>query len=329
MKQIIFLTIFFYCTSIYGALVINEVSFATNSDWIELKATESSDEFDIHSLYVTMYYGTNEPVAKSKTTVKGIDDPGTPFDDRFAVIHFTAENLQDETDEVGDVNKNGIRDLYCNNYGLWSTDCVVAIDSDDDPSNNGIIDFLAFSNRDGSPNSTITSYLDKAISFNQWISYSGNPQDCMVWTGDYASASYSSIARINSIDKNSPEDFVITPYSTPGRENIVHIDVPNKKLISSTKKNITVFLDNSNQNITLPLFLYRECSLKIRIFNSSGTSIFSSTTLKGAAPGYFNPSINSSMLKGRLLTGLYLVQVEAIDGRVSDNITIYLVVVKR
>jgi len=39
------------------------------------------------------------------------------------------------------------------------TDCVVSIDNDDDPSNNGILDFIAYSNRDGTPNTTIESYM--------------------------------------------------------------------------------------------------------------------------------------------------------------------------
>ena len=324
-----FFTIFLSTAMAYSAIIINEVSFNTNSDWIELKATNPSDNFDIAALFVTMYYGTNESIAQSATSLKGTDDPQTPFDDRFAVIHFTSENLQDETDLAGDLNKNGIRDLYCNNYGLWSTDCVVAIDTDDDPANNGIIDFMAFSNRDGSPNSTIKSYLDYAILYNQWINYTGNPQECMIWTGDYSSMSYPSLSRINSNDTNSPSDFILTPYSTPGRENIVNLKVSANKLISPVKNKITTILTNNNQNITFPLFVYRDCSIKIRIFNSAGSAIFSSTIITNAAPGYFNPSINTSMLRGKLLTGLYLVKVEAISEKNSDNATIYLIMVQR
>ena len=160
-----------------GSLLINEIAPGTSgNDWVELYFHSAERErINISSFYVTMYYGSNEPLSAFPVTLYSYDRPETPYDDRFAEIYLTEASTPDETELTGDTNRNGRIDLYCGNYGssLWNSDCVVAIDTDDDPSNGGIIDFAAFSNRDGSPNSTIESYVKHAQTHHHWEGYSG------------------------------------------------------------------------------------------------------------------------------------------------------------
>jgi len=312
-----------------GKILINEISAGGSSDWVEIMASEENDSIDISSLFVTMYYVSNEKISALPVTLRGKDIPETPFDDRFAVIHFSSIG-EDETDSSGDINSNGIRDLYCNNYGLWNTDCVVSVDDDDDPSNGGILDFAAFSDRDGTPNSTISSYMENASGYGEWIiCTSANPQECMIFTGSKGMSSYSTLSRVSSADTNSPDDFFLTPYATPGRKNIVSSAPGRKHIIKPLTKKIFHRYENGTGVIPVKLFIYRECSIKLRIFNAAGTGTYSSGLIKDVPPGYYTHLIRETKLRGKKLTGLYPVKVEgAADGR-TDISTVYLVIIRR
>ena len=217
------------------------------------------------SIFITMYYGTNEKIAISPVTIRNHDLPETPYDDRFAVVHFTHVPVEDETDLTGDSNGNGILDLYCVNYGLWNTDCVISIDSDDSPSNGGILDFVAFSNRDGSMNGIIEGYIHSAIKSGQWaICQDSNLQNCTVDIGKNGLNRFSTISRRNRVDTNSFSDFIVTPYATPGRENIIYTDRGERELFRAESKKSAH--NYGSGNIQIPLFLYESCSLKLRIF---------------------------------------------------------------
>lgn len=331
MRSMIIIAItIFHIIPVYAGIIINEVSAGGSSDWIELRATGDTPATDISSLFTTMYYGSNERIAGSPVTISGEDIPGTPFDERFAVIHFSVSGESDETDEAGDINKNGVRDLYCANYGLWNTDCVVSIDSDDEPKNGGIIDFVAFSNRDGSLNSTIAGYMKSASDNGEWAACSSlNPQDCMSPIGTDGMNSYSTLSRRSASDTNNPDDFIMTPYATPGRENIINPEPGRRKTAAPLSEKIFHTPGQSEEIIPFRIFIYRECSLRVRIFNTAGTSIYSSDLITGVTPGYFTFEIRDGDLKGKKLTGLYLVKLEAYsDGR-CDKSTVYLVMIRR
>lgn len=314
----------------YGKIQINEISAGGSTDWIEVKVSEDISAMDISPLFVTMYYGSNEKVADSSVTLRGRDIPETPYDDRFAVIHFSSAGEADETDDAGDINKNGVRDLYCNNYGLWNTDSVVSIDTDDEPKNGGIIDFTAFSNRDGSANSTITGYMQSASESGEWEACSSpNPQECMAFIGTDGMNSYSTLSRAGAADTNSADDFAMTPYATPGRDNIVGLNSGNGKAAVPLSDKIIYRTDRSSGVIPVRLFIYRECSVKLRIFNAAGSSVYSSDLIRDISPGYFTLEIRESDLRGRRLTGLYPVKLESYaEGRV-DKSTIFLVIIRR
>jgi len=296
-----------------GGLLLNEISAGGSIDWVELKITPDTDCMDISQLFVTMYYGANEKIAESPVTLYGYDRPETPWDDRFAVIYFSSSGAADETDDAGDLNNNGIRELYCNNYGLWNTDCCVAIDTDDEPSNNGIIDFAAFSNNDGSMNATIASYINYAITYNMWNECASlNLQECCINTGPTGMESWQTLSRTGSADTNSMADFVLTPYATPGRENI--LPTPgNKGILKPVKSRVIHNYGNTHGKIELPLFLYRRASLRVRIFNSAGMNIYTGPLITDAAPGFLTVSIREKDIRGRFLTGLYPISIEAVD----------------
>lgn len=322
-----FLLLFIPLSGSAGPL-ISEISAGGQSDWVEITLSEGTESCDISKYYVTMYYGTNEKIADSPVTLRNRDLPETPYDDRFAVIHFTKVPAQDETDSAGDINNNGIRDLYCCNYGLWNSDCSVSIDIDDSPENGGILDFIAFSNRDGSVNSTIGGYINCAVSAGQWTGCGGpNIQDCTVDIGKDGLKNYSTISRIKGVDTNSLNDFKVTSYATPGRENIINVFNENKKLFR------TGFKKTAHQwgggTILLPLFLYETCSIKIRIFNATGFTVYSSELKEDLNPGYYTFEIPETELRGKILTGLYPVKIEAAGkASCSENAVIYLAIVR-
>lgn len=315
---------------VYAGILINEISAGGKSDWVELKATDDISAADISSLFVTMYYGTNEKIAGETVTLRGKNIPETPYDDRFAVIHFSSSGERDETDAAGDINNNGVRDLYCCNNSLWNTDCVTAIDTDDEPENGGIIDFVAFSGRDGTPNSIISGYMKSASDSGEWLQCnSSNTQECMVFTGEKGMNSYSTLSRKSSGDTNTPEDFTVTPYATPGKENIIKKESKKNKIAKPLSEKITYKPGRSQGCIPFHLFIYRQCSVKIKIFNAAGTGIFSSKLIKDINPGYFTLKIKETDLRGKILTGLFPVFIEAYADGKTDKSVVYLVMIRR
>jgi hypothetical protein len=314
---------------LHSGILINEISAGGPDKWVEVTVTPDIESIDISGYYVTMYYGSAEKIADKPVTLYGKNRSGTPWDDRFAVIHFTSTPIISETDDVGDLNKNGIRDIYCNNYRLWNTDCVVAIDTVNSYANGSMIDFVAYSDRDGSINSYIANCMNAAIIAGQWNACSNtNLQDCAVDIGSKGLNSYSTISRINLIDTNSPNDFVVTPYATPGRENIISIDKGKKRLFRTESKKLTHI--HGSGTIQIPLFLFEPCSIKLRIFNSTGSTVYYSDIQKNLDPGYFKFNINDRELKGKILTGLYPVKIEAAGKNSTSEIdTVFLVIVGR
>ena len=318
-------------TSLRGGVFLNEISAGGSTDWVELKLAPGTEPTDISQLFVTMYYGTNSEIADSPVTLYSFDRPETPWDDRFALIYFTEEQDYDETDMAGDLNGNRVRDLYCANYGLWNTDCCVSIDSDDDPGNNGIIDFMAFSNRDGSINSAIGSYIESASEYGMWNTCpSVNLQDCCCFTGADGMNAWSTLSRTGSPDSNSMDDFILTPYATPGRENIINTSAGRGKILKTLKSRVAHKYRAGAGVVELPLFLYTKTSLRVRIFNSAGMNVYTGPLIADATPGYLTLKINESRLKGRILTGLYPVSIEAVNpgnGR-AENFGMILIILK-
>lgn len=331
MKLILFFLIplLFVLQNVFAGPLINEISAGGSSDWVEVSLSDDTASCDISQYFVTMYYGTNEKIALSPVTLRNRDLPATSYDDRFAVIHFTPAPVEDETDATGDTNRNGVLDLYACNYGLWNTDCVVSIDSDDLPTNGGILDFAAFSNKDGSMNSTIGGYINTAASAGEWeICTNANIQECTVDIGRDGLNSYSTVSRIGKTDTNSLNDFTVTPYSTPGRENITKTGKGKRKLFRTESKEFTHRYGSGT--IRIPVFLYESCSIKLRFFNSTGFILYSSELKEDLNPGYYTFYIQEKELHGKITTGLYPVKLEAAGkSSKSESETVFVVVVRK
>lgn len=317
-----------------GILLINEIAPATSGDdWVEFFFVgECGETIDISRLYVTMYYGVSEYLSDDPITLYACDRPHTTYDDRFAVVHLTAPGIADETDLTGDTNRNGYIDVYCNNYSgsLWNTDCVVAIDTDNDPSNDGIVDFVAYSNRDGTLNSTIAKYLNFAQKFNQWENYNGeNPQMCMIDIGSSGLQPHQSIVRICESDTNRKEDFAITNFQTPGRSNKIS-DIPSTtRLFEINQKRIIILPGHPIYGTcTIPITAFHPLSLRYRIFSPIGILIFESPLLQNIAPGFHELSWNLVGKERSIGTGLYIALIEGTNNnlRRSQRETVYLII---
>lgn len=318
-----------------GELVISEVAPGTaGGDWVEIAFRGACGErIDISRLLVTMYYGENEPLSADPVSLHGCDRPETPYDDRYAVVHVAAPGVPDESDLTGDTNCNGALDLYCNNYSgsLWNSDCVVAIDANDDPTDGGIIDFVAFSNRDGSPNDTMLSYLAGAQVFGQWEPYAGdNPQTCMVDIGLQGLPPHGSIARLDAPDTNRKEDFIVTSFQTPGRPNLFSSrESAGGNLFHLPVKRITVVPGHPvHGECAITLSVREVCSLRLRVFTPAGMMVHESQLLRDVPPGAHALSWD---LRGRgrtAGTGLYFALIEATSSalRRSQREVVHLIV---
>jgi hypothetical protein len=314
-------------------LVINEFATGTESDWVELCLIDSEKKkMDISGLFVTMYYGTNEKLGQEPISIYSYDRPETPYDDRFVVVHLTQPNIADETDRTGDTNGNGYIDVYCNNYSgsLWNTEGVIAIDNDDDPANGGIADFVYYSNRDGNPNGTITSYVTIAQNFNQWSRYAGGSiQECAVSIGQNGLESYMSVSRQNQADTNSANDFSVTTVQTPGKQNIILPIIMGGRIFKPLRNKITIIPGHGIFGKgEIPLFIYTTCFIKFRIFSITGIILHESPLYPAIHPGVFNLYWNPVLQRSKHPTGLYLCKVEAVNPgtRKSEEAVVYLIV---
>lgn len=319
---IISICLIWFATGAEARLLINEVACASpGGDWVEIACiSDERESIDVSRYYVTMYYGDNEPLANSPVTLYSYDRPETPYDDRFAVVHLTEPGQEDETDLTGDSNRNGILDLYCNNYfgSLWNSDCVVAIDTDDEPGNGGIIDFVAYSNRDGSPNETISSYVSSAIRTGAWQSAEGDSiQLCMVDIGPKGLQDYYSISRVGFVDTGCPGDFRITPFQTPGRPNIINDNPGSTRPLFEMERDRLAFIPGHPEfgKGQIHLRVNFCCNIRMRIFTSIGLMIHESPLHRDVFPGPFTYTWDLRGKGKRLCTGLYIGIVEATDGR--------------
>ncbi len=332
MIQNIFLSLIllFLCLPVRAGLLINEFTTGADGDWVELVyRSDAPAQMDISGLYVTMYYGSNEPLAEEPVTISSDDRDETPWDDRFIVVHVTGIE-PDETDRTGDTNGNGYLDLYCGNYSntFWNTEGVAAIDTDDDPANGGIIDFAAYSNRDGSPNSTMAGYIEKAGAAGQWhIVEEGIQQSC-IDIGTSGLESFMSIARSSSDDTGSADDFTVTHFQTPGRENVLKKPEGLKALIKLETKRLYC-RKKDHGSLVLPVFCREECSIRLRLFSPVGMMLHRSDLYRDLPPGRREIMIDASVLR-KLPHGLIIGKIEALarGGGISAERVFYIVVMR-
>jgi hypothetical protein len=311
-----------------SALLINEIACGNpGDDWMELYLSDDArTQMDISRLVVSMYTGANEPLSDQPVTLYSYDRRETPYDDRFAVVHPGRPLMHDETDLTGDTNHNGRLDLYCSNSssGFWNSDGLVAVDEDDDPGNGGIIDFVAYSNRDGSPNTTIQALVEKAAASGHWAgTATENIQQCMIDIGQDGIASHMSIARKTSPDTNSQDDFLITSNQTPGWPNILKSGASRSgEIISIARKKISVIPSHPQLGDGIVDCIVRDsCSVRLRVFTSTGVLVYESPLYRDVNPGRLVLRWEPGTARRRIRTGLYLGLVEATASRGSGTLT--------
>ena len=101
-------------TRLRAGLMINEFVTNTASDWVELTLTgPAKEKRDISGLYVTTYYGRNEPLSADPVTIYSYDRPETTYDDRFVVVHLTRPDETDETTSPATSASPWFRVLAC------------------------------------------------------------------------------------------------------------------------------------------------------------------------------------------------------------------------
>jgi hypothetical protein len=109
------------------------------------------------------------------------------------------------------------------------------------------------------------------------------------------------------------------------RENIIRTDKGKRKLFRTGSKETSHRYGSGN--IKIQLFVFESCSIKVRIFNSTGFTIYSSELKEDINPGYYTFSIPEKQLRGKTLTGLYPVKIEAAGkSSRSESAIIYLVI---
>lgn len=320
MKKYCLFILLFICAAVtgqvpvspYDGLIINEFVTNTSDDWVEL--TLLGHEFvDISALYVTMYYGDSSisSLSDKPVTIYNHDRPETPYDDRFVVIHLSNPNGISETDDVGDLNGNNIRDIYCNNYSgsLWNTSGLVAIDTDRDYKN-GMIDCVVYSNMSGDLNSNVKNYATYAVSNGQWVSKTPDIQLSCVDIGANGLSAYMSISRRNR-DSNTKDDFYVTRFQTPGMENVETSPVSSKNIFKVLNKKVFCKMTPHTQSIGVSLFVAGPCNIRLRVFNAVGRLLYESPLYRDVMPGYFSVSWEGSSLRGNLPGGLYPGVIEA------------------
>lgn len=315
-----------------AGLIIDEFTCGSGNDWVELHYTSpGKDKKDISSLFVTMYYGSNERLSNDPVTIYSYDRPETPYDDRFVVVHLTSPGVPDETDLTGDTNGNGVLDVYCNNYSqsLWNTEGVVAIDTDDDPRNGGIIDFVYYSNRDGKINASISSSVNAASMRNEWIIQ--NPesmQNDAIFITPAGLNSSQSVIRLTPTDTNTQSDFAISNLPTPGRPNVLIPFIPTLRLIKTLRSKVCLIpFDQLLCKGDIPLYVFNQCSIKYRIFSTTGQLLYKSPVLPAVEPGFLTLNCSILLKFRNLSTGLYICKIEAtgLSIRKSEEKTVFIV----
>jgi hypothetical protein len=313
-----------------AAILISELVTNTDDDWVELVNTGGTDDaIDVSGYFVTMYYGSNERMAAETVSLSGRDLPGTPWDDRYVVVHLCDSGGLDETDSAGDLNGNGRRDIYCSNYSgsLWNSDCIVAIDTDDDPAK-GMMDCVAYSNRDGTMNENIESYVRAASRSSQWIINEGNIQLSCVDIGVDGLSPFMSLCRREGADSNSAGDFFISRYPTPGAANVPAAPVSERKILKVWKRKMFIRRSAGLESIDVPLLVAQPCNIRFRVFSVTGVLLFESRLYRDVPPGDFSVSWRGPSLRRGGLCGMYIGLVEATgkETRSSASERVFLVV---
>lgn len=182
-----------------GSILINELAVGESADkWAELFCAEGP--VDISHFALTDRAGFDEILSEKSITLKTGE---------YAVVHW-AEGA-DESDEAGDINKNGLRDIYLSDRPVSSTDDAVFL-----MFGSLIYDAVLWTNGDGKIGIDAKAHYKAAGDAGHWVPR-GDAEAVAVRTG----RSNESIGRIPSgKDGNAQSDWAIQIRPSPGRVNV-------------------------------------------------------------------------------------------------------------
>ncbi len=317
----LFSLILLFSSPLQAGILISEFVTSTDDDWVELTLDGTQESMEISGLFVTMYYGRSEPLAEAPVTLYSRNLPDTPWDDRYVVVHLKNPSGTDETDSAGDVNGNCIRDIYCDNYNqsLWNSDGIVSIDEDSDPKN-GMLDCAAYSNCDGSMNSSIEKSVRAAFEAGQWIIDSENVQLSCIDIGPDGLTSVMSVCR-RGCDTNTLSDFYISRFQTPGADNMETSPVSEEAIISVPENRIFVKRDSFTEQADVRIFAAQTCNVRLRVFTVTGRMLYESPLYRNMAPGYSYLSWKGPSFSRKLKGGMYIGTVEATGTEIRGSVT--------
>jgi hypothetical protein len=286
MKKALLIVIMSCPANLFAGLSISEIAPGTaGADWVELSFhSDKKESVVISSLYVTMYYGANEPLSANPVTLYSYNRAETPWDDRYAVVYLTDALTPDETDLTGDTNGNGRLDIYCANYAmsLWNAECCAALDSNDDPSD-GMLDFAVWSDGEGDPSETIGKYTESASSHGHWSGTVYDRAACIKVPKGGLSRSQS-IIRISETGTNSAANFTVTDFQTPGGGNAAGRSCE-RALFSIVRRKIPVVPDDPERKAECRLQLNSECDIRMKVFSDTGRLVYESQKREDVPPG--------------------------------------------
>lgn len=324
MKKYILAALIIFAAAIPAAsaqLLINEFTTRTSDDWIELMLVGGeSESMDISGLIVAVNYSKSsknkkaEKLSEEPITLCTKNLPDTPYDDRFAVVHVESEGTT-ETDELGDVNGNGIRDIYRHSTSPYNTNGTISIIDTD---TNVIIDFAAYSNRNGK-DSTIKNHIENAVKAGQWkIGTPDNIQMSCIDIGSDGLSAYMSVCR-KGTDTNTAEDFVVSKFQTPGAENLIDSPVSESSIFRVNEKKVFC-KKTAVDKVQASLFVSQICSMRIRVFTATGRLLYESSLYKDVFPGHFKMSWGGSSFRNAP-GGMYIGIVEATGGEIRGTVS--------
>ncbi len=226
-------------TVLDAIILINEVQmngstsgsgYYEDHDWVELYIQDVGGAgIDISTFIITDVDGTDTAFALSPVTVHTGD---------YVLVHWIVGGT-DETDAAGDLNGNGIVDLYVDDTNLTGTDDQAALV-------NGAVyyDSVCWMNNDGTWSEA--GDVQTLVTQGQWLIKGGTPTE---WDGLNSKVfSYSdSMVRLSTAsDNDNLYDWSRTTTQTPGAANVFTYDGTGVLKVSDT---VVTYSYDLNSNI--------------------------------------------------------------------------------
>lgn len=196
-----------------GAVLINEVNPREEKiEWAELYCARGP--VDISACVLTDLEGEDQRLAAEAVTLR---------EGEYAVVHWGRG--ADETDRAGDLNGNGVRDLFVADDPPTSTDDNLVLRHGERR-----VDVICWTNNDGKLADSELGDLQMLLREGDWQADGAAGETACVRAGN----SEQSLGRLSGRqDRNRPDDWVKVVNPTPGRANRALVLPPRGSLMIS------------------------------------------------------------------------------------------------